>query len=302
MIYRNFDQMIQAVKAKKYMKRCAVAAAENRCTLEATVSAYRQGIIEPILVGNKRAIQDILSEMGNSSSEFSIVDSDSPEESAKKAIEMIRSGEADCMMKGQIETWTLMRSILSESSGLRTGRLMSAFAMLEVPSYHKLLASTDGGITLYPNLVQKKMIIENAVAELKKFGVINPKVAVLAAAEIVSNRMPETVDAYELKKMNERGEIRDCIVEGPISYDLAISKKAAHTKRFESPVAGDADLLIWPNITAGNITAKVLVRSCGAKTGFYIAGAKVPIIMVSRASDSEERFLSIVFGVASLEE
>jgi phosphate butyryltransferase len=298
--FKNLAEMVQAVKAKKYMKRCAVFAAEDRYTLEAVFSAYRDGIIVPLLIGDKRRIRDILSAIDCDHSDITVIHADSPEESVQKAAGLIHAGDADCMMKGHIGTRTMVRTILNETTGLRTERLMSALATMEIPTYHKLLASTDGGINLYPTLEQKKMIIENAVGELRKFGIDKPKVAVLAAVEVVNPRMPETIDACELKKMNERGEIKDCIVEGPISYDIAISREAAETKDFESPVAGDADLLVWPNITCGNLTTEVLVRSCRTKVGSYIVGAKVPILIASRAADPEEIFLSIVFGVASL--
>ncbi len=299
MSYTSLEELIKTVKSKKDKKRCAVVMAENRHTMEAVLSAYHNGIAEPILIGNERAIRDLLGEITDGGSEkFEIIPAKGPEDATLKAAAMAHSGSADLIMKGGIETWTLMRTVLSKQSGLRTGAIVSAFSMIEFPTYHKILAYTDGAITLYPNLAQKKLILENAVKVFNKYGMYEPKVAALTAVEIVNPKMPETIDAYELKKMNERGEIKGCIVEGPITYDIAVSKAAAQAKGFESPVAGDTDLLLLPDITSANIGMKALLFSGGATGGFFTAGTKVPIVMSSRSSPPEEKYLSIVFAAA----
>jgi phosphate butyryltransferase len=176
---------------------------------------------------------------------------------------------------------------------------MSHVSIQEVPSYHKLLITTDGGMMMYPDLEQKKKIIENAVEVLHSLGYENPKVAVLAAVETVNPKMPESVDAGKLKEMNQNGEITGCIVEGPISYDIAMNKESGEIKGFVSPVAGDPDILIVPNITCGNILGKCLVYSAGAKMAGFIVGAKVPIVLTSRGSSSEEKYLSLVLSAAA---
>ena len=184
-------------------------------------------------------------------------------------------------MKGKIQTSDLLRAVVNKEKGLRTGSVMSHLVIHELPTYHKLLAVTDGGMMMYPNVDEKKQIIENAVNTLIAMGYDEPKVAVLAAVETVNPKMPESVDAGILKEMNQRGEIKNCMVEGPISYDLTMSKESAEIKGFNSPVTGDADILIVPNITAGNILGKALVYSAGAKMAGFIVGAKVPIVLTS---------------------
>jgi phosphate butyryltransferase len=294
----SFDQVIQAFKAKKVRKKCAVVIAESRHTLEAVLTAYREGIIDPLLIGEEKAIRALLEEMAGGTEGFTIIPAGGPDEAVEKAAALVHERKADLIMKGGIETWTLMRAALSKKSGLVTGKIVSGFNVIEFATYHKPLAYTDGGITLYPSLEQKKLILENAVLAFKKYGLLMPKVAALAAVEVVDPRIPETVDAYELKKMNERGEIKDCIVEGPITYDIAVSHEAARAKGFESPVAGDTDLLLFPDITSANIAMKALNFSGRTKGGFFTVGTKVPIIMTSRANSSEEKYLSIAFAAS----
>jgi phosphate butyryltransferase len=219
---------------------------------------------------------------------------------AEKAVALVNENKADFIMKGKIQTADLLRAVVNKEKGLRTGRVMSHFVFDEVPSYHKLIVTTDGGMMTYPDLNQKKQIIENAVDVLRAMGYDKPKVAVLAAVEKVNPKMPESVDADMLKKMNQEGKIKNCIVEGPISYDLAISKKCAEIKGFKSPVAGDADILIVPNITAGNILGKCLICSAEGKMAGFIVGAKVPIGLTSRGSSAEEKYLSLVLSASAV--
>ncbi|MBP2651655.1 MAG: phosphate butyryltransferase [Firmicutes bacterium] len=202
-------------------------------------------------------------------------------------------------MKGKIQTADLLKAVVNKEKGLRTGSVMSHVVLHEIPTYHKLLVITDGGMMMYPNLAEKKQIIENAVNSLLSLGYDKPKVAVLAAVENVNPKMPEAVDAGLLKEMNQKGEIKNCIVEGPISYDLAMSKDAAKIKGYESPVTEDADILMVPNITVGNIMGKALVYSAGAKIAGFIVGAKVPIVLTSRGSSAEEKYLSLVLSAAA---
>ena len=177
---------------------------------------------------------------------------------------------------------------------------MSHVAMQEVPSYHKLLAVTDGGMMMYPDLEAKKSIVENAVEVFNKMGYENPKVGVLAAVEVVNPKMPEAVDGAELKRMNQEGIIKDCIIEGPISYDLAMNLESSKIKGYESPVVGDVDILVVPNITAGNILGKSLIYSAGAKMAGFIVGAKVPIVLTSRGASTEEKYLSLAISASAV--
>ncbi len=297
MEFSSFDEMISAVKARRNKKMCAVVAAETEHTLEAVLEAYKDGIIEPVLIGDEHMIKEYLEKMAGSAGTMTVISTSSHEEAAQKAVDLVHAGKADCLMKGCLETATLMHAVINDKR-MRTGKIMSGMMTLEIPTYHKLLSGTDGGITLYPDLNQKRMIIENAVEALRALAVSCPKVAVMAALEMVNRKMPETVDAAKLKEMNQKGKIKDCIVEGPISYDLAVSKEAAQLKGYESPVAGDADLLVWPDITSGNLATKALMYSARAKSGGCILGAKVPIIVASRSAKTEEKFLSIVIANA----
>jgi phosphate butyryltransferase len=299
MVIKNFDELIKKVQSFEGKKKVAVAAAHDEHALEAVFHAVENNIIEPVLIGNKEKIKEIAAKLGKAVSDDSIIETADDNEAAAKAVELARNGQVDFIMKGKLQTADLLRAVVDKEKGLRTGKVMSHVSIQEVPSYHKLVITTDGGMMMYPDLEQKKKIIENAVGVLHSLGYENPKVGVLAAVETVNPKMPESVDAGKLKEMNQNGEITGCIVEGPISYDLAMNKESAEIKGFVSPVAGDPDILIVPNITAGNILGKCLVYSAGAKMAGFIVGAKVPIVLTSRGSSSEEKYLSLVISAAA---
>lgn len=299
MIYNNFDQLIEKVKGFPNKKRVAVAAAEDEHTLEAVFKAKSEGIVEPVLVGKKEEIKKIIKDMGQDFEDSNIYDANDFVEAAEIAVKLINDGKADFLMKGKLETATLLKAVVNKEKGLGTGNVMSHFVIQKIPSYHKMLVTTDGGMMMYPTLEQKEAIINNAVDTLLAIGYDKPKVAILAAVEKVNPKMPETLDADALAKMNKEGQIKNCIVEGPLSFDIAISKEIAEVKGFNSEVAGDADVLIVPNITAGNILGKSLVVAAQAKMAGFIVGAKVPIVLTSRGSSSEEKYLSIVMSAAA---
>lgn len=299
MEFQNFDQMIAHVKGKPSRARMAVAAAGDIHALQAALKAREEGIVSPLLVGDKQAIDAILAEMGAVVPEEDIYDVPDLAESARKAVSLVREGRADFILKGKLDTAILLKAVVDKEKRLGKGGVMSHFAAFEVPSYHKLLYPVDGGMVTYPTLEQKKAIIENTVGALRDMGYDCPKVGVLACVEKVNPKMPETVEADRLKKMNEAGEITGCIVEGPISYDCAMSRDIAKYKGFESPVSGDCDVLIAPNIHAGNIMGKMLSVTCGARMAGFIVGARCPIAMTSRGSTAEEKYLSIVIAAAA---
>ena len=300
MICKNFDELIERVQKSQSKKRVAVVAAQDEHTLQAVFKAKKDNIVEPLLIGNKENIKEILKKLNEKLDDSSIIDAEDDVASAKKAVEIVNEGGADFIMKGKIQTADLLRAVVNKENGLRTGKVMSHIAINEIPGYHKLLATTDGGMMMYPTLEDKKKIIENAVETFIALGYENPKVAVLAAVEKVNPKMPESVDAGMLKEMNEKGEIKNCIVEGPISYDITMNKESAEIKGFKSEVAGDADILIVPNITAGNILGKSLVYSAGARMAGFIVGAKVPIVLTSRGSSATEKYLSLVISAAAV--
>lgn len=298
--YKNFAELISRVQGFQKRKRVAVAAAEDEHTLEALYQAREQNIVEPVLVGRAQQISIALGNIGRDREGVAIHDVPDNPAAALKAAELINAGKADFIMKGKLETTDLLKCVVDKKSGLRTGSVMSHMAFFEVPTYHKLLALSDGGMITYPDLEKKKHILENAVHTLIGMGYRKPKVAVLCAVEREDPNMPETLDAAALKRMNQQGEITDCLVEGPISYDLAMSKRSARLKEYDSPVTGNVDLLLVPNLATGNILGKALIYAGGAKMAGLIVGARVPIVLTSRGATAEEKYLSLVLCAASV--
>lgn len=298
-MFHTFDELQQKVRHFPNRKRVAVVAAAEEHVLEAVDRAYREQIVEPILIGDAAKIAEYLSQHHAAIPSAAIRPADSEHDAAMLAVQLVRSGEADFLMKGRLQTAELMRVVVDRTHGLRTRRLMSHIAFLEIPTYHKLLAITDGGIVLYPDLEEKREILDNAVSFMLKMGYLVPNVAVMAAVETINPKMQDTVDAARLKQMNQAGTIADCVVEGPISYDLAISKASAKIKGYDSPVTGDVDLMVAPNIAAGNLMAKSLVYSGGAKMAGVVVGAAAPVVLTSRGSTAEEKFYSLVLAASA---
>ena len=296
MVYQTFEEVVSKVKGLSGRTRMAVAAAGDEHTLQAALHARREGVAEPVLVGGRAAIRDILAALGETVPEADIYDEPNPVRAAEKAVALVRGGEAQFLLKGRLDTSVLLKAVVNREHGLGKGGVMSHFTVFEVPTYHKLLAPVDGGMVTYPTLEQKKAIVENSVEALRAIGYDCPKVGVLACVEKLNPKMPETVEGDALKQMNLRGELTHCVVEGPISYDCAVSKEIAAFKGFESPCAGDCDILLAPNIHAGNIMGKMLAVTCGAKMAGFIVGARCPIAMTSRGSTAEEKYNSIALA------
>ena len=292
----SFDEILRSAGELPERAVMAVAAAADPHSLEAALEARRAGIAEPLLVGDRGAILSLLEGLGESVPDEDIIDASGSAEATARAVALVREGRASFLLKGGLDTSVLLRAVVDKERGLSRGRLMSHFTIFEIPGYHKLLAPVDGGMVTYPTLEQKKQIIENTVEMFHALGYECPKVGVLACVEKLNPKMPETVEADALKQMNLRGEIPGCVVEGPISYDCAVSKEIADYKGFESPCAGDCDILLAPNIHAGNIMGKMLTVTCGAKMAGFIVGAACPIAMTSRGSSAEEKFDSIVLA------
>lgn len=297
---KNFEEMIAGIQGRGKLAVVVVAAAHDEHTLEAVFMAREHKIIEPVLVGDRIKIKEILDKLNISFDEANIIHAENDAEAAEKSVKLVNEGKGDFIMKGKLQTSDLLKAVVNKEWGLRTGKVMSHVAILQVPSYHKLIAITDGGMMLYPTAEEKKEIIENAVDVFLAMGYEKPKVAVLAAVETVNPKMQETVDADLLKKMNLSGEIKNCIVEGPISYDLTMNKESAEIKGFKSEVTGEADILIAPNITTGNILSKALIESAGGKMAGMIVGARVPVVLTSRGATSEEKYLSLVLSASSI--
>lgn len=300
MVYKSFDELIEKVKGYPSMKRMAIAASGERHTLEAAFHARKEGIARPVLVGDESEIRRIMKELGEEVPDEDIYPAADNKEAAELAVSLVREGKADFLMKGYLDTGVILKAVVNKENGLGKGGVMSHFTMFDIPGYHKILVPVDGGMVTYPTLEQKKAIIENTVDTLRAMGYDCPKVGVLACVEKVNPKMPETVEAAELARMNRDGEIKNCIVEGPVSYDCAVDGEIAKLKGYESRIAGDVDVLIAPNIHAGNIMGKMLTCTCKAKLAGFVVGAKCPIVLTSRGSSAEEKFLSIAVSAAAV--
>ncbi len=299
MVYKNYQEIITHIQKRNRPSRVALVAAEDVNSLRAVQMAVQEKISVPLLIGNKQRIRDLMRQMGIAPEKQQIVDTASNDNYAQVAVDILHAQEADFLMKGKIKTTDLLKPVVDKKNGLQKGCLISHLAFFEMPSFHKLLIISDGGIVPYPDLWQKKQIIINAVEYLRHSGYEKPKVAVLAGVEQVNEKMPETLDAAELKKMNRRGEIDGCIIEGPISYDLAICEEAARIKDYTCSLCGDFDVLIVPNLVAGNILSKALVYHGKAKMAGIVVGAKALIALSSRGSSAEEKYLSLVLAAAA---
>ncbi|MGB9820334.1 MAG: bifunctional enoyl-CoA hydratase/phosphate acetyltransferase [Pseudothermotoga sp.] len=284
--------LVESSKARR--KRLIVAAADDDVVLAAIKSAVEYEIVFPVLVGPRIDIEELSKQVRLNLSQCEIVDVPK-DQSVTKAVELA-SKNGELLMKGSVKTSDLMRTVLQEEYGLRIGATITMVSVFDIPSYHKLLAITDAGMIISPTLDQKIDMINISVKVMKKLGVQKPKVAILGAVEVPNAKMPATVDAAVLSKMNDRGQIKDCIVDGPFALDNAVSIQAARHKGIESVVAGDADILIMPDIEAGNIFYKSMVFLANAKVASVILGAKLPIVLTSRADSDETKLYSIALA------
>lgn len=298
MVLKDFTDLISKVRSSNITKKLIAVSADDAHTLEAVMQATKDGIVEPSFIGDAEAIRATLKELGEDSSLYPVYEEADFDKAAELGVRLIREGKGDFLMKGRLETSQILRAVVNEDHGLGTGGVMSHVAVNDVPAYHKFLITTDGGMNVAPNFNMKLGILVNTVNMLRALGYENPKVAVLANSEKVDPKIPESVEAGKLKEMYVRGEIRNCIVEGPVALDIALVKAHAEVKHFESPVAGDADIILSPNIFTSNTLGKSLTEMAGAKMAGLIVGAKVPIILTSRGSSSEEKYNSIVLAAA----
>ncbi|NTV88819.1 MAG: phosphate butyryltransferase [Clostridiales bacterium] len=293
---KSFEELIKTVRQKE-PQTISVAVAQDRDVLSAVNGAYKYGIIKAILVGNRREIEPLAAEVGMDLAKYQIVDIEDKEKACLKAVELVSSGAAALPMKGFVDTPVILKAILNKEVGLKTGKLLSHVGVLGIAGYDRLFVISDSAMTIAPTLAEKVDIINNAVGIAHALGNPMPKVAVLCAVEKVNPKMPCTLDAEELTKMNERGEITGCLVKGPLALDNAVSPEAAEHKGINHPVAGHADVLITPDLEAGNILNKSMEYFGRAEKAGIIMGAKVPIILTSRASSDESKLNSIALGV-----
>lgn len=292
---RNFNDLLSKLKVGK-RKKLSVAVAQDEPVLEAIKAAKERGIADAILVGNKEEIEKIATKIDMDLSDFEIIHEEDIKKAALKAIELVSSGVADMVMKGLVDTATFLRSVLNKEVGLRTGNLMSHVAVFEIEGIDRLILLTDAAFNTYPDLKQKVQIINNSVMVAKSCGIENIKVAPICAVEVVNPDMPATVDAALLSKMSDRGQIKGCIVDGPLALDNALSEEAAHHKGITGSVAGRADILLLPNIDVANVMYKTLTYTSNTKNGGILVGASAPVILTSRTDSFETKVNSIVLA------
>jgi phosphotransacetylase len=272
---------------------CAVAHPCDRDSLLGPIEAAALGLIEPVLVGPEDKIRALAKAEGIDISPYRIVATEHSHGSAEKAVALVRSGEAEALMKGSLHTDHLMSAVVSSATGLRTSRRISHVFLMDVPSYPHALAITDAAINIAPTLEDKMHIAQNVIDLARVLGVNEPKVAILSAVETINPKIPSTLDAAALCKMADRGQITGGVLDGPLAFDNAISEQAARTKKISSPVAGKADVLLVPDLTSGNILAKQLQYLAGADAAGIVLGARVPIVLTSRADNVRTRLASL---------
>lgn len=293
---KNINELFEAAKKQKTMK-LVVAAAQDEDVLLAVVKAAEESIVEPILVGDEIQIKAIAEKNNLDLSSYKMIHIEDLTEVARTSVELVRSGEADFVMKGLIDTAILLKAVLDKEVGLRTDSQLSHVMVYDIPTYHKLMYFTDGGMNITPDLKAKVAITKNAITVAKALGNEQVKVACLAAKEKVNPKMPATVDAKALEEMSQNGEFgKGVIVEGPLAFDLVVSKEAAETKGFKSQIAGDVDVVVVPTIEVGNGIGKALTYLAKAQSAGIIMGAKAPVVLVSRADSFEDKLNSIALG------
>ncbi len=295
MEYSDFSKIIEQAKGLARKMTMVVAAAEDEEVVESALHAKRSGICDVIFSGDAAEIRAVLGRLGASPGAENIIAA-APGSAGQTAVDLVRDGSADFIMKGRMETRDILRPVVKKENGLRLGRVMSHFALNELPGYHKLIVNTDGGMMIYPTLAEKKGIIENAVSTLRAMGYALPKVAALAGIEKVDPKMRETVEAAELMRMCAAGGITGCVVEGPLSYDVAMSAEIARDKKVEYAHCGDYDVLLQPFLAAGNIMGKCWSVTVGARMAGIIVGARVPVAVVSRSAPADEKYNAIALA------
>ncbi len=293
---RNLTELLRKAKSQP-IRKMAVAAAEDEHVLKALQDAMKEEIIIPLLVGDKEEIERIAQSIGFALDSIELVDNrEGSAVSARIAAAKVKSGEADIIMKGFVSTGDLLKAVLDRDLGLRTDQLLSHVAFFESPYYHKIFCVTDVAMNIAPDLDAKVQIIHNAVKACHGIGIENPKVAVAAAVETVNPKMEATMHAVQLKEMNQKGLLKGCIVDGPFAIDIAVNATAARHKGVGGEVAGDCDVILAPDIEAGNMFYKALNFLGGASSAAVVMGATVPVVLTSRSDDERSKLLSIALA------
>lgn len=294
--FRIFEEKLTERKVKA---RVAVVNAVIESAVDAAIEAASKGFAVPLFIGDKAKVEELLG-YHKGKFEYEIIDSKSESESGKKAVELVKEGKADVILKGSITTSNFMKPILNKETGIvKAGSLVSHISVFSMETYHKFLIVSDVAINITPTLEEKVKIVKNAVEVARNLDIKSPKVAILAAAETVNLKMPSSIDAAIISKMGDRGEFGDAIVEGPMALDLAVSKDACEEKNFHSPVGADADIVIAPEIDAGNVLYKSLTKLAKADLAAILCGTKAPVVLTSRGDTAEIKYWSLLLALLS---
>ena len=298
MIYQSFEQLLDRSPAARPL-RVAVVMAHERETLQAVLRAADRGMVLPVLLGDQQRIRDVFHALECAPDRFPVSHCPQQSQCLQEVTRMLREGEVDVVMKDQVKTGDLMKLFVKKENGLLRSPVLSHLAFNQLPIYHKLLCVSDTTLNPYPDRNCKRAILQNAVSAMTSMGFDPPNVAVMAAIEYVNPKMKETVDAAALKQENQSGALTGCVVEGPISFDLALDRHAAAIKGYESPAAGQADLMLVPDLVSGNLLGKSLNYMPGSRFAGFVTGACVPIVLTSRASSPENKYLSLALACAA---
>lgn len=293
---RNFEELKEELQnITDYA--VGIVNAVDESSIKSAVEIKEQKLALPVLIGQIDQIKRLLLNENQNPKDFTIYDASNAETAARIAVDLVNDNKLDILLKGQLQTGELFKSVLNKEYGIRKNKILSNVTALEIPEYHKLMFFTDGALMLEPTYEQKKLILENALNVLHGLGYEKPKVGIIEANEVVNENLPSSVEAKQLMDEQVKGQITGCVIDGPISVDLASSPDAVAKKGYESEVAGDADLMLFPNLTSANVLVKAIQTFGRAQTAGVVMGAKVPIVMVSRASSAEEKVMSLVLAL-----
>lgn len=301
MVYYSFNDVLKKVQSFETLKRCIVVGADDEHALEAVFEAQKQKVVFPVLVGDSKKIKTVIEKLNYESENYEIVETSDNSTPAQTAVDLINMNKGDFILKGRVETKDLLKPVVDKKNGLNESGLITHFGFQKIPGYPKMTVLSDGAMIPYPDLNAKKGIIKAVVSTLLNMGYERPKIAVLCAVEKVNPKMQETVDAAELQRMSETGEIENCDIVGPISYDLAISKEVTEIKNYKCPYTGEFDVFIAPNMVTANIMYKIWSIQLNADAGGMIIGAKIPIALTSRGASAKDKFNSIMLCAAASE-
>ncbi len=294
---KTLNDLLEIAKSKK-TRRIAVAAAADMPVLLAVKEAKKVGIVIPILIGDEESIRSMAAEISFDLSGIEIINEPNPAKAARIAVQQVRNGNAEILMKGLVSSGDYLKAILDKETGLRSGDTLSHLAFFESPYYHKLIAVTDAAMNVEPEFNDKVAMVNNAITAFHKLGIKEPKIAIVGAVETVNYKMSPSVDAALMTMMSKRGQFKGCIIDGPLALDNAVSKEAAEHKGIDSPVAGDVDLIVTPDIYSGNVLYKSLNFLGGAAAAAVVMGAKVPVVLTSRSDSDHSKLMSIALAAA----